>query len=214
MKRLMVVAALAASSVACVANQGDAPIRFLSAGALRDEGGSCSLADDKYVSAGALDLSGGNSYLLGLRLETNNTPQQISVGGEVFSGGGLSDITLNEVILTYESQPSVPLPREERIPIYTVFRPGTAEGSYMLVFTLGPEAIARLQGVGPEGVTVLSTIKARGRMSSGQPVETNEITFPVFVFESGAGPGACTPPQRVVSRCGYIGQDGPVCRSP
>ncbi|HYO60046.1 hypothetical protein [Archangium sp.] len=213
MKRLMVIAALAVVPLACVANQGDAPVRFLHARALDP---SCKPVEDSYISAGTLDVSGGQNYRLTLAIETNNRAQQIVIGQEDFSGDGLSDITLNELIYSYESQPYISLPEEERVPIYAVYRPGTdPDQSTLTVGGFGPEALDMLKekGVVPEtvsvtvpvvkdgqigersversfdGITVFSTIKGRGVMSGGQIVETNEITFPIAVVNSGYKPG-------------------------
>jgi hypothetical protein len=225
MKRLMVLATLAASVTGCVANQGDAPVRFLGARALKSESGGCGLADLQ-LAQGSLDISGGGSYLLGVNVETNNISQPIVINGETFSGPGLSDINMREVVLTYQSQPSITLPMEERIPYYAVFRPGTSStGSFALMYAIGPKALEALRasvGVG-ETVTVLSTIKAVGQFSGGAPVETNKITFPIVVYNSGFNPQNPTmlcpvtgqQPVGYWGPCNQVGQDtGPICAVP
>jgi hypothetical protein len=218
MKRLMMIAALAASSVGCVANQGDAPIRFLGTRELTSGSDSCSLGDRQRTS-GQLDISSGNSYLLGLSVETNTVEQETRVNGIPVSGSGLSDITLTEVILTYDSEPSLSLPKEERLPYYAVFRPESSGDSFALFYVIGPKALEVLGDNVAEGdtVTVFATIKARGRMSGGQIVETNEITFPINVISSGFDPesGTCGDgvPVTLPGPCGNYGQDmGRICR--
>jgi hypothetical protein len=215
MKRLMVIAALAVAPLACVANQGDAPVRFIHARALDPD---CKIVEDSYVSSGSLDVSGGQNYRLVLAVETNTSTQQITIGQEIFSGNGLGDITLNELIYSYESQPSGAVPEEERVPIYAVYRPGTdAQESTFTVGGFGPQALDRLKGLPVDAsVTVLSTIKGRGVMSGGQIVESNEITFPITVVNSGFVPG--TPPKCPGDRPGtpaglcVLGQDvGRIC---
>ena len=226
MKRLMLVAALAASSSACVANQGDASIRFLQAGALASADGRCSVATGgAQVPQGLLDISGKQSYLLGLVVETNSTQRDITVNGDLLSGPGLNDITLNEVVLSYEASPRVPgLPEEETFPIYGVFRPATSSGSYAVLYALGPKALTALEAAVGEGqqVTVFSTIKARGQFSSGMATESNEITFPINIINSGFDPttlacpgGLVFTPSQAVGPCGQLGQDvGDICRPP
>ncbi|HEX8819224.1 MAG TPA: hypothetical protein VF794_04820 [Archangium sp.] len=216
MTRWMMIAALAASSVGCVANQGDAPVRFLDARTLKDEGGSCALGETQRP-AGQLDVSGGQGYLVALRVETNTVAREIRVGTTTVAGGGLSDFTFRELILTYETSAGLVLPEEERIPLYAVFRPGTsADGSYAVLPAFGPEALTALSGV-TAPVTVLSTIKVAGVFSGGQKMETNEITFPVTVINSGYVPGnnTCSRgglPLEKSWTCGQIGQDnGPIC---
>ncbi len=227
MKRLMLVAALAASSSACVANQGDAPIRFLQAAPLKTESGGCSVTTGgSQVPQGLLDISGRGTYLVGLVVETNTAQRDLSVGGKVLSGPGLNDITLNEVVLSYETSVRVQgLPEEESIPIYGVFRPGTASGSYAILPAFGSKALSALSAAVGEGqqLTVVSTIKAKGRLSSGLGVETNEIQFPVNIINSGYVPGASPAcpsgleykPAQAIGACNQLGQDvGPICRPP
>jgi hypothetical protein len=218
MKRLMMIAALVASSVGCVANQGDSPIRFLGTRELTTGSDSCSLGDRQRTS-GQLDISSGNSYLLGLSVETNTVQQETRVNGIPVSGPGLSDITLTEVILTYDSETNLPLPKEERLPYYAVFRPQSSGDSFVLFYILGPKALTVLQDNVEDPVTVFATVKARGRMSGGQIIETNEITFPINVFSSGfdAEAGACfdtaLSPVTIQGPCGNYGQDmGAICR--
>jgi hypothetical protein len=220
MKRLMMIAALAASAVGCVANQGDAPIRFLGTRELTAGSDSCSLGDRQQTS-GQLDISAGNSYLLGMSIETNTVQQETRVNGVPVTGSGLSDITLSEIILNYDSEPSLPLPKEERLPYYAVFRPQSSGDSFALFYILGPKALTVLQDSvsSDEPVTVFVTVKGRGRMSGGQVVETNEITFPVVVGSSDFDPstGTCLDaslaPVTIEGPCGNYGQDmGNICR--
>jgi hypothetical protein len=222
MKRLMMIAALAASLVGCVANQGDAPIRFLGTRELTSGSDSCGLGD-RQLTSGRLDISSGNSYLLGLSVETNTVEQETSVNGIPVGGAGLSDITLTEIVLSYDSEPSLALPKEESIPYYAVFRPETSGDSFALFYVLGPKALTVLQEsvTSDAAASVLVTVKGRGRMSGGQVVETNEITFPITVSSSDYQPatGTCANPSlapvKVPGPCGNYGQDmGPICRLP
>jgi hypothetical protein len=213
LKQWMMVAVLAASSVACVANQGDAPIRLLGARTLTTEDTGCT-AGDRQLLSGSLDVSGGASYLLALNLES-----QLRESTNV-----LNDVTLTEVVLSYESQPRLSLPNEERIPIYAVIRPGTSEDSSILLDALGPKALTVLRDAvaTDQAVTVLSTIQAKGHLGGGQSVETNEISFPITVINSGFDPasGKCLDASQTVSPtaegpCGQLGQDtGPICGAP
>jgi hypothetical protein len=216
MKRLMMIAALVASSVGCVSNQGDAPIRFLGTRELTPGSDSCSLGDRQRTS-GQLDISSGNSYLLGLSIETNTVQQETRVNGIPVSGPGLSDITLTEIILSYETDASVALPTEERLPYYAVFRPQSSGDSFALFYILGPKALEALVDSVDDPVTVFVTVKGRGRMSGGQVVETNEITFPINLINSGFDPesGTCFDgqPVNIEGPCGNYGQDmGRICR--
>ncbi|MFY0529285.1 hypothetical protein ACN28I_41010 [Archangium gephyra] len=221
MKRLMAIAALALAPLGCVANQGDAPIRFLWARALVfEEGIGCTASDDFVITEGTLDISGGQNYLLAMSVETNTFQQPITIGQEPMSGEGLGDITLNEYIYSYEFQPllnsgavSLTLPADEvdRLAAYAVFRPETdPEETYTFVRAFGPGALDALRNAITPGtaVTVLSTIKARGRLSGGQVVESNAFTFPVTVISSGFG--GCADGEFASGACGIAGLGGPI----
>lgn len=223
MKQLMAIVALALAPLGCVANQGDAPIRFVWARALEFEDGvGCTGSNERVISSGNLDISGGSNYLLALSVETNTFQRPISIGQVPYSGEGLGDITLNEIIYSYEFQPvtdgatvSLPADEEDRVPVYSVFRPETDPlNTYTFVGAFGPKAIERLQAdIFPgTAVTVLSTIKGRGRLSGGQVVESNEITFPVTVFASGRL--YCPPGEIPTGACRIAGQDGVGCFNP
>ncbi|HEX5748694.1 MAG TPA: hypothetical protein VFZ09_20810 [Archangium sp.] len=213
MKRLMAIAALALAQAGCVANQGDAAVRFLDARALTfEEGVGCTPADDFVIGSGLLDLSGSLNYLLAMSVETNNSVQSITVNQEEFSGQGLSDITLNEIVYSYKFMPqggtdatNLIDTEEETSAIYRVLRPGTsAEESYVFMNAFGPKAVAALPGKGAG--TVFATIKARGRLSSGQTVESNKFTFPVTVYTSGATYDCTDPDTKPAGTC-VRGQD-------
>ncbi|WPB79441.1 hypothetical protein KYC5002_09820 [Archangium violaceum] len=212
MKRLMTIAALALGQAACVANQGDAPFRFLDARALTFEAGvGCVPSDELVIGSGSLDLSGGSpNYLLAMSVETNNSSQPITINQEQFSGPGLSDITVNEFVYSYEFVPSAGGAaanlidtQEESTAVYRVLRPGTnADQSYVFMNAFGPKGAVALTG---KNGTVFTTIKARGRLSSGQVVESNKFTFPIRVYSSGAS-YSCAGTQVPAGTC-VVGQD-------
>lgn len=225
MKRLMVMAALAVAPLACVANQGDTPIRFLNARGLEfDPASGCTGSEDTFITQGNFDVSGGQNYLLAMSVETNTFQQPIIIGQEPFAGEGLGDITLNELVYSYEVSPAgivtLPADEDDRVSIYAVFRPETDPGeSYLFVRTFGPKALAQLQSMAVNSpVTVLTTVEARGRLSGGQSVESNRFTFPITVVNSGYVPstGTCalggTP--AVSGVCAIVGQDSRICPAP
>ncbi|KFA93509.1 hypothetical protein Q664_08585 [Archangium violaceum Cb vi76] len=206
----MTIAALALGQAACVANQGDAPFRFLDARALSVEDDACVPSDELVIGSGLLDLSGSRNYLLAMSVETNNSTQPIVINQEPFSGPGLSDITVNEFVYSYEYVPSgggaaanLIDTQEESTAVYRVLRPGTdPDQSYVFMNAFGPKGSAALEG--KDGV-VFSTIKARGRMSGGQVVESNKFTFPIRVYSSGATYD-CADDQIPAGAC-VVGQD-------
>ncbi|QRK03997.1 hypothetical protein JQX13_27335 [Archangium violaceum] len=219
MKRLMVVAVLAMAPVGCVANQGDAPVRFLNTRALEANDG-CTAAADRFITRGSLDLAGYGNYLIAPSVETNTVNQPIVIDGKTVTNTGLGDIILTELVYSYQaSRPGVRLPadEEDRVPIYAVFRPETdPDESYLFMYTFGAKALAALQEqvqAGDESVTVLSTIYAEGYTSSGQKVKSNKFTFPVTVFATTLP--ACADDEVYSGTCGIPGMDGPItCVNP
>jgi hypothetical protein len=226
MKRLMVIAALAVAPLAsCVANQGDTPIRFLNARGLEFEPAEgCTANEDTFISQGDFDSSGGQNYLLAMSVETNTFAQPITIGQEPFSGEGLGDITLEELVYSYKVAPAgivtLPADEDDRVSLYAVFRPETdPDESYLFVRAFGPKALTQLQNMTVNSpVTVLTTVKARGRLSGGQSVESNKFTFPITVVNSGYVPSTrtCalggTPNEAGV--CTILGQEVRICPAP
>ncbi len=220
MKRVMMMAALLVASVSCVSGGGDSAIRLLHARVLKSEGSGCTIGEF-VISGGELDVSGGRSYVLGLNIESNAVDPSLIVGGENFGSSGLNDVVLREIVLTYEAQPALSLLSEERIPIYRLLRAGTTDESSLLINAIGPLALQQIQDsvVPGQSVTLSVTIKARGELGNKAQVESNEMTFPIVLFNSGyrvPEDSICpegTTLSDVVHPCGYLGQDqGPICR--
>ncbi|MFL5351125.1 hypothetical protein [Archangium sp.] len=209
MKRMMVIAALMSVPLGCVSNQGDSSVRFLNVRALKLESDECTATPDRFITGGSLDIALGSNYLMAPSVETNTaTPAN-------GTGQGL-DVTINELVYSYEVSPAgIKLPADEvdRVPIYAVYRADTnPDESYLFMYAFGPKALKVLQEqVQPGGdpITVLTTIKGQGYLSSGQSVESNEFTFPVTVFASSSVP-TCATDESLSGTCGVVGQDGPI----
>lgn len=219
MKRLILSSVLAASSLACVSAQGDAPVHFLGTQKLD---ATCAASGTAQSLQGLLDISGGaSSYVMGVNVESNVVNQQITIGASIFTNQGHADFTMTEEVITYSaSEPVAGLPKEEHVPLYGVFRPSAGgTGTFMTLYALGTEAVTALKGTvtpGHAAVTVLATVKGVGKLSSGATVETNEITFPVIVINSGytssAKCGSLTSHFGDPWPCGNVGQDSPICQ--
>jgi hypothetical protein len=213
MKRLMMVAALAVAQSGCVSAQDDAALTFSNALALAGApGGSCEPDTSKFIGQGSLDVSGGGNYLLFMRVQSSiPTPRIISIGDTPTTVGG-ENIILNEFVYRYESSPDIGLPEEDSVVTYAVVPPGASGASYLPMNAFGPKALARLNepGVVPAfpGVSILTYIKARGRVGSTSNAESNEFAFPVQVYASG---GSCLPGDVPTGGICSPGQDEPLC---
>jgi hypothetical protein len=186
MKRAMLMAALLLAQVSCVGG-GDSAVRLLHARVLKEEAGACSLSEVS-ITQGTLDVSGGRNYLLGINIESNLADPTLAVGNVDFNSRGHNDVILNELVLSYRTEPSVALPQEESIPVYLLLRAESNEQSFLVFPAIGPQAFAQLRGAVGLGqqVTLIITVKARGEMGGKQgTVETNAMSFPIVLLNSG-----------------------------
>ncbi|WP_143177944.1 hypothetical protein [Cystobacter ferrugineus] len=212
MKRLMMVAALAVAQSGCVSGQGDAPVLFTNALVLTGSPGqACDVETSQFISQGSLDVSGGGNYVLAMGVRSTVPIGRSVIIGDVPVGVGGESITLTEFVYSYEASPDLGLPEEEIVATYSVIPAGTGGDSYVFVTAFGPQAIEKLRtgAPGSPGVSVISHVRARGRLGSSSNVESNEFSFPVKVYASGIS--VPCPTGFVVGGICNPGQDGPVC---
>jgi hypothetical protein len=148
---------------------------------------------------GSLNYDASNSYLASFTLfspiqQNSDDPNRLDFFGK-------------ELILNYESRNPPVSFTEEIIPVHLVVGAGE-EGSSVLLDLLGDKARSKLEGSVPpfpDFMTLLVSLRIRGELSSGNGVETNEVTFPIQITRAGppceAGkivvekdPGACSNP--------------------
>ncbi|WNG29641.1 hypothetical protein F0U62_40805 [Cystobacter fuscus] len=203
MKRLTMVAALALAQSGCVTSQEDSPLLFGNVLALE----GCDPDTSKFISQGSLDVAGGGNYVMAVQARNIIPTSRVIIIGDTPTNVGGSSVTLTEIIYRYESSPELGLPEEDRVATYAVVPAGSGDNSYVPVSAFGPLALEKLRAVAPAspGVSVISHIKARGRVGSTSNVETNEFSFPVRVFasvcSSPATAGVCSPGQDVPTAC-------------
>jgi hypothetical protein len=195
MKRLLLVAALAASAVSCV--EGNRAVQLLEATQVAV---NCEAGDP--VLNGSLNFDVSTNYVAGFTLFSPVTEQDSSNRLDFFG---------REIVLNYESRNPSTSFTEEVVPIYLVVPAGTTEGS-VAVRMIGDKARAKLEGLVPsfpDKMTLLVSVRIRGEMSSGAAVETNEAVFPIQLTRGGS---KCTAGQRAVpseaGACANPGQDG------
>ncbi|HEX8704514.1 MAG TPA: hypothetical protein VF815_37125 [Myxococcaceae bacterium] len=194
MKRLLLSAVLAASSVSCV--EGNRAVQILQANEL---GADCSAGEA--VLNGFLNYDLSNAYLANFSIFS---PVQAT-------GNNRLDFFGQEIVLNYESEnPSVNF-TEEAIPVHLVVSAGETD-SNVVVNLIGDKARARLENAVPtfpDVMTLLASMRIRGEMSSGSSVETNEVTFPIQITRAGSPCPAgkvLTPEEGTCSNPGQNGQ--------
>ena len=200
MKRLWFIAILAASATACV--EGNNPVQLLSARP-RDPG-TCD-RNDIALARGNLNFNAGTGYYITFALFSPLVSEQTETSPAGFYA--------EEIVLSYETRnPKVTL-AEESLPIYFVVPAGADPNeSWIELNLIGSEARKKLDTAvpsSPESMTLLSTVKLKGKLPSGKSVETNEVTYPIELSrgrgcEAGTVPVAADPEN---APCGYPGQD-------
>jgi hypothetical protein len=196
MKRLWFIAILAAIASACV--EGNNPVQLLSAVPFEPE--SCERSDTA-VLRGRLNYAVNSSYITTFSIFSPVTTEDVPVA-----------FYCEEILYSYESEnPRIGF-TDESLAIHCAVPPGaTPESSYFGVDLIGTEARKKLEGAvpaAPDAMTLLVTLKVRGRSASGKSLETNEVTFPV---ELSRGAGCTTGSPYLFDEekfpCGYPGQD-------
>lgn len=196
MKRLLLIAALAAGAVSCV--EGNRAVQILQANQI---GADCATTGEALLSGG-LNYDISNVYLANFSIFSPVAEQE---------GSNRLDFFGKEIVLNYESRtPSINF-NEEAIPVHLVVEAGETD-STVVVNLIGDKARAKLEGsvpTAPEAMTLLVSMKIRGEMSSGSAVETNEVTFPIQISRGGPACGAgkvLTPEEGACANPGQNGQ--------
>jgi hypothetical protein len=197
MKRLWFIAILAASTSACV--EGNNAVQLLSAITVDPE--SCG-AGDVALYSGRLNFNAGQSYRIYFELfspvaredEATQTPAAFYA---------------EEIVYNYDSKTPKVTFTEETLPIYAVVEAGAQPGDNRIMLNLiGTEARKKLDAAvpaSPDFMTLFATVKLRGKLPSGNGVETNEVTYPINITRARACAAGTEPAS--TSPCGFAGQD-------
>jgi hypothetical protein len=196
MKRLLLIAILAASTSACV--EGNNPVQLLDAVPLDPK--TCDRANVS-ITRGRLNFNVNTSYIMTFTLFSPLEAQE-GTGGNDFYG--------EEIVLNYESlNPKVDF-KEEIRPVYFLVEAGADDG-FISMDLIGTEARKRLEGVvpsSPDAMTLLVYMKIKGKLASGNAAETNEVRYPIEITRAGSCPAGQEPATTAENPCGFPGQDG------
>jgi hypothetical protein len=221
MKRLLKTLFVAAPllGIGCVPN--DSSIHILNAFPYQSasNNGACT-AMTVGIPGGSLDLSGNTDYILQWTVESTMQILTTNITNETpFQGPQRNDWIAKEVVYSYTTVPALNPPlADETYPYSWRIAAGAATGSFIGMHMIGPTATGQLiTAVRPgTGLQLVVTFYIRGQLASGQKVDTNKVSYPIYVYNTGF-PG-CPGDRRVPSGpCGYVGgQDGSLvgcCRS-
>lgn len=197
MKRLLLIASLAASASACV--DGNNPVQLLDARPV----------DPATCDRGQLSiLRGSLNYNVSTHYITTFSVFSPLTSGEGAAGTGFY---AEEIDYKYASLGVTTTFKEESLPILFVVNAGAQPGdSYVKLDLIGDEARKKLDSVvpaDPDRMTLLVTVKLKGHLASGKSAETNEVTFPIEITRGASCPAQQTPGPTAEAKC-YPGQDG------
>jgi hypothetical protein len=204
MKRLWFIAILAASAPACV--EGNNAVQLLNA---TPQGAESCTPEEVSLTSGLLNYDASPAYRITFGLFSPITDD--STGTSSSPAAFYAD----EIVYNYESMnPKVPFTEESR-PIYFVVPTGAQPGENWLALNLiGTEARKKLDGAvpsAPDFMTLLATIKIKGKLPSGKQVETNEVTFPINITRAGGCssgvPTVLNEQGEPLGPCAFAGQD-------
>jgi hypothetical protein len=204
MKRLLFIAALAAFAPACV--EGINPVQLVRA---RQADKSCGKPADGVGDrlAGFLDYSLSNQYIIALGLFSPLDPDAQSTTGTGFVG--------DEIIYNYESQGVKATFKEETRSVYFAVSAGAdPQDSFVILNLIGTEAVTKLDSLvptAPDSMTLLATVKIKGKLASGKSTETNELTYPITLTREGCPEGKTPTPNPDADICNPAQDGGYLC---
>ncbi len=205
MKRLLIVASVASMVVGC--SSPESGVRLLNAH-LFDA--TCEIDTDVSISRGSLDISASTAYNVAFDIESDLTQTETSVGGQVLQPANQNNFFVQEVVYKYSSEPTQAFP-EERVNAHFVVSAGSTEGSFMTVNLIQSQASELLLASVPAGgqMRILVTFHLEGEFASGKSAKTNEVSYPILIYNSGftGCPGSTVAPTG--APCGNTGQDSP-----
>ncbi|NVJ01191.1 hypothetical protein HV824_24175 [Myxococcus sp. AM009] len=137
---------------------------------------------------GSLDLATANRYLAGLSVRSGFTLAEVEVGENPVTGeGDATAVYVTHIELAYEAQGGGPTLESEAYPTHFAIPSSSTSNSMLIIDLLGGNARETLLTQVGSGSSASFNVRVRltGKTATGAKAESNEIAYPVTVYNSG-----------------------------
>lgn len=204
MNKLLLLAATALIASGCVS---DSPLFITGVFPMDPKCSGVPENDKTLLGSGNLDLSGGGSYLLIVKLKNDldGTLDTKADSMTLVSGKHRNTVNIDSMSITYTTAPASIVLDPETVPITLVIAP--ADFVNVGVNLFGPNASKKIATSLPangDRLDLRAKIEFRGNIVSGGRLASTPISFPVSIYRSGF---TCPAGEQFVrtSTCGRIG---------
>jgi hypothetical protein len=174
--------------IRCVSN--DSSIHLLNAFPYQStvSNGTCTAASVG-ITGGSLDISANTNYLVQFTMESTFQQLSTSFSGETpFAVPSRNDWTATAIAYSYTTVPALtpPLPAEQ-LPLYFRLPAGASSTSFIgldLITASVAQRMVTSVAVG-NAVQLNITIQLLGELASGQKMNTNKVTYPIVIYNTG-----------------------------
>ncbi|MFP2960134.1 hypothetical protein ACLEPN_20480 [Myxococcus sp. 1LA] len=137
---------------------------------------------------GSLDLATSNRYLAGLSVRNGYSLSEVEVNDSPITGeGDATSVYITNIELTYETIGSGPTLEGASYTTHFSLPSSATTNSILVIDLLGGEALGVLLAqVGPGSSASFNVrIRLTGKTVTGSAAESNEVVYPVTVYNSG-----------------------------
>lgn len=206
MKQLFLVAALGLGAVGCADSLR--PIQIRDA---KPVDATCAEAGDISQYAGSVDLTSLDNgvapetfvYVKSFTVASQLEATSVEVNGAPVADEARNNFIVEEIEFNYTSTPARTF-ATERAAAYFVIPVGSQENK-LNISLIQPKALQTVKElVDSTGApaTLLATFRLKGKLASGVSNESDEVTFPITVLNSGK---TCPTPVTFEGTCGGVG---------
>ncbi|NMO21794.1 hypothetical protein HPC49_33835 [Pyxidicoccus fallax] len=160
------------------------------------------------LATGLLNVAAGAGYMLGLNVSSTLAFTEIEVSELPLNSPNENIIYISDVELSYDQPDGEFSIDDDSYSYFASVGGGTFQnaGAQLFVDLIGPEAAQTLQReAGTEPVQLDVTVRVVGKTGAGARVESNGLTFPIYVFNLNTCDAGQEPDPTTGGPCGQPG---------